>query len=42
MELEQRVIIKFLYSKKMKAAETHSEIALCFGNDAYILPSVHH
>jgi hypothetical protein len=25
----------------MKAAEIHNELVLCFGNDAYTLPSVH-
>jgi predicted restriction endonuclease len=28
--------------QKIKTAEIHSELALCFGDDAYILASVHH
>jgi hypothetical protein len=28
--------------QNMKAAEIHSELALCFGDDAYTLASVHH
>jgi hypothetical protein len=28
--------------EKMKAAEIHSELALCFDDDAYTLASVHH
>jgi hypothetical protein len=42
MELEQRAIFNFLHFKKMKAAEIHSELALCFGNDTYTLSFVHH
>jgi hypothetical protein len=42
MKLEQRTIIIFLYFKKMKDAEIYSELALCVGDGAYTLASVHH
>jgi hypothetical protein len=42
MELTQCAIIIFLHFKEMKAAEIHSKLVLCFGNDAYTLASVRH
>jgi hypothetical protein len=42
MEPEQHAIIKFLHFKKMKAAEIHSKLTLCFDDDAYTLVSVHY
>jgi hypothetical protein len=42
MELGQCAIIKFFHFKKMNAAEIHSELVLCFGDNAYTLASAHH
>jgi hypothetical protein len=42
MELEQYAMIKIFYFQKMKAAEIHSELALCFDDDVYILASMYY
>jgi hypothetical protein len=41
MKLKHCIIGKFHHFKKMKAAKIHSELALCFGNDGCVPPSVH-
>jgi hypothetical protein len=33
MEFEQYTMIKFVHFKKMKAAEIHNELVLCFDDD---------
>jgi transposase len=42
MEVEQRVIIKFLRFKGMKLRDIHHELTLAFGGEAYTLASVKH
>jgi hypothetical protein len=40
MEVEQRVIIKFLRFKEMKLVDIHHELTEVFGEEAYALPRV--
>jgi hypothetical protein len=40
MEVEQRVIIKFLRFKRMKLCDIHYQLTLVFGEEAYTLASV--
>jgi hypothetical protein len=40
MEVEQRVIIKFLRFKGMKLRDIHHELTLVFGEEAYTFASV--
>jgi hypothetical protein len=42
MEVEQRVIIKFLRFKRMKLRDIHHELTLIFSEEAYTLASVNH
>jgi hypothetical protein len=42
MDVEQRVIIKFLRLKGMKLIEIHEELVHAFGEESYTLASVKH
>jgi hypothetical protein len=40
MDSEQRVIVRFLYMKRVAPAEIHTKLKAQYGNDAYSLRSV--
>jgi hypothetical protein len=42
MELEQRLLIKYLRFKGLKLFDIHYELGLTFGEEAYTLASVRH